>query len=125
MDRIFVSLGGLFGASGVIGGALGTHFFKARLNPEALGIYETAVLYCLLHAMMLVVSGLRLRQFPQSRALRFAGVAFAAGIVLFSGSLVLKTLWGPGWWSGLAPKGGSAFIAGWLLIALSGWLDYR
>lgn len=125
MDRLFVSLGGLFGAAGVIGGALGAHVFKARLDAEAMGVYQTAVLYCLLHAMMLVVSGLRLRQFPASRTLRFAGAAFGLGILLFSGSLLLKTLWGPGWWSSLAPKGGSAFIAGWLLIALSGWLDTR
>lgn len=123
MNKLFVSLGGLFGAAGVIGGALGAHLFKAQLSADATGVYQTAVLYGLLHAMMLVICGERLRRCPESRALRLAGIAFAAGIVLFSGSLFLKTLCGPGWWSGLAPKGGSAFIAGWLLIALSGCLD--
>ena len=39
-----------------------------------------------------------------------------AGIVLFSGSLYLLALSGPGWLGAVTPVGGLAFLAAWALF---------
>jgi uncharacterized membrane protein YgdD (TMEM256/DUF423 family) len=55
-----------------------------------------------------------MRTVPASRALRIAAALFAAGIVLFSGSLfalVLADLRALGF---VTPFGGLAFLAGWI-----------
>ncbi len=44
-----------------------------------------------------------------------------AGILLFSGSLYLLTLTGVGKLGMITPIGGTAFLAGWLCLALAGW----
>lgn len=51
-----------------------------------------------------------------SRLATFARVAFAAGIVLFSGSLVGAAL--HGWPTTLAPAGGIALMLGWGILAV-------
>ena len=46
---------------------------------------------------------------------------FAAGTVLFSGSLYLLVVTGARWLGAITPLGGLAFIAGWLLLAWAAW----
>ena len=52
-----------------------------------------------------------------SRAARWAGWLFIAGIVIFSGSLYLLVLSGQKWLGAVTPLGGLAFLAGWLCLA--------
>jgi uncharacterized membrane protein YgdD (TMEM256/DUF423 family) len=44
---------------------------------------------------------------------------FVTGVVLFSGSLYVLVMTGAKWLGAVAPLGGSAFIVGWLLLALA------
>jgi uncharacterized membrane protein YgdD (TMEM256/DUF423 family) len=103
----------LLGAAGVALGAFGAHGLRARLDAQALGVWETAVRYHLVHAVALLAIALS----PHAAALRPSGWLFAAGIALFSGSLYALALGGPRALGPLTPVGGLAFLAGWLWLA--------
>jgi uncharacterized membrane protein YgdD (TMEM256/DUF423 family) len=111
--------------AGVAFGAFGAHALKTRLGPEALSLWQTAVLYHLVHALALVGVGLAGLHWPGSRALYWSGVLMGLGIVLFSGSLYVMALSGE-WILGLVtPFGGLAFLAGWLCLAFAAWRPPR
>lgn len=99
-------------------GAFGAHALKARLAPEALDIWRTGVTYHAWHALALVAVGLLMLHAPGSGALRVAGWLFAAGIVLFGGSLYALALGAPRAFGAVTPFGGLAFIAGWVAFAI-------
>jgi uncharacterized membrane protein YgdD (TMEM256/DUF423 family) len=119
--RLFLVLGAANAALAVALGAFGAHMLKARLAPELLAVYHTGAQYHFYHALGLVLAGLALAQFPGSAALRWAGWVMLAGIVLFSGSLYGLSLGGWRALGALAPLGGTAFIAAWLLFAVGVW----
>jgi uncharacterized membrane protein YgdD (TMEM256/DUF423 family) len=108
----------LAGGSAVALGAWASH---GAVEP-AKGWLTTASTYQLVHALALLV-GVALRERLGGAARRLAGLAlaaFAAGIVLFCGSLVALGL-GHGW-GAAAPAGGLVLIAGWAALALAGLL---
>ncbi|HXZ53517.1 MAG TPA: DUF423 domain-containing protein [Burkholderiales bacterium] len=117
--RLFVVLGALLAALGVALGAYGAHALKAKLAPEALAIYQTAVQYHMWHALGLVAVGLLCNALPGSGWLRASGWLLTAGIMLFSGSLYLLAVTGTRWFGALTPLGGSALMLGWLALALA------
>jgi uncharacterized membrane protein YgdD (TMEM256/DUF423 family) len=117
--RLFIALGASFAALAVVLGAFGAHALKARLSPEALAVYHTAVQYHLWHALGLLGVGLACMQLPPSGWLKACGWLLAAGIVLFSGSLYMLALTGSRWLGAVAPFGGVAFILGWFALLLA------
>ena len=116
--RFALVLGALAMALAVALGAFGAHALKARLAPEALDIWRTGVTYHAWHALALVAVGLLMLHAPGSGALRVAGWLFAAGIVLFGGSLYALALGAPRALGAVTPFGGLAFIAGWVAFAI-------
>jgi uncharacterized membrane protein YgdD (TMEM256/DUF423 family) len=116
--RLFVVLGALFALLAVGAGAFGAHGLRARLDPAMLAVFETAARYQMYHALALVAAGASLAVRPTLLA-RLAGWFFAAGIVLFSGSLYALALGGPNALGPVTPFGGLAFMAGWACLA--GW----
>lgn len=114
----------LAGAGAVASGAFGAHALRDVLDARALGIWRTAVDYQSWHALALLATALLARDRPPS-VLRVAAVAFALGIVLFSGSLYALALGAPGAFGALTPFGGAAFIAGWLALGMHGWRMWR
>jgi len=121
MLRWFVVLAAVAGFLGVAGGAFGAHALKAHLSPERMEIWHTAVLYQLIHAVALLAVGLASGVLPGRALLAGAGIAFIAGIVLFSGSLYALALSGVRILGAITPLGGLAFLVGWLLLALAAW----
>jgi len=119
MARLFLALGASFAALGVVLGAFGAHALKARLSPEALAVYHTAVQYQIWHALGLLAVGLVGFHVPQNAWLKAAGWLLAAGIVLFSGSLYLLAAAGTRWLGPVTPVGGAALIFGWLALVLA------
>ena len=116
--RFALVLGALAMALAVALGAFGAHALKARLAPEVLDIWRTGVTYHAWHALALVAVGLLMLHAPGSGALRVAGWLFAAGIVLFGGSLYALALGAPRALGAVTPFGGLAFIAGWVAFAI-------
>lgn len=117
MERTFLILGALLAAVGVGAGAFGAHGLRARLSSELLAIFETGVRYHLIHALGLLAVAWVETRWP-SPAVGVAGWLFAAGILLFSGSLYLLALGSPRSLGMVTPVGGLAFILGWLALAL-------
>jgi len=115
--RILLVLGAVFAIAGVGMGAFGAHALKARLSPEMLGVWRTAVQYHLFHALGLIAVGLAALHLPRSILLQSSGWAMGAGILLFSGSLYALALSGPKWLGALTPLGGTAFLLAWALFA--------
>ncbi len=109
-----------FGMTAVMLGAFGAHALRAKLTPEALAVWQTAVQYQFYHALGLLLVAVLLRQ-DEGVWLRAGAVAFAAGILLFSGSLYGLALGGPRWLGPVTPLGGLAFILGWACLAISAW----
>jgi uncharacterized membrane protein YgdD (TMEM256/DUF423 family) len=99
------------GATGCALGAFGAHALRARLDPGMLEIYRTGVLYQMFHALaLLAVAALG----PRLGRPRLTASLFAAGIVIFSGSLYTLAISGVRTWGAVTPLGGLCFIAAWL-----------
>jgi uncharacterized membrane protein YgdD (TMEM256/DUF423 family) len=110
-------LGAGLAAIGVALGAFGAHGLRGLVTPERLVVFETGVRYHLVHALAILAAAGAAHAAPRSAAPRYAGALFAAGIVLFSGSLYLLVATGVTTWGAVTPFGGVAFIAGWLALA--------
>ena len=117
--KLFFSLGALLGAAAVVLGAFGAHALKARLSPEMLAVWQTAVQYHFWHVLaLLAVGGIALR-LPDNPWLHGAAVLFAVGILLFCGSLYLLAAGAPRGLGMVTPLGGLSFILGWLALAVA------
>jgi uncharacterized membrane protein YgdD (TMEM256/DUF423 family) len=104
----------VLGALAVILGAFGAHGLKdvlARNNTA--GIWEKAVFYHFIHAIMLFILAGRM---PLQAGPWFS---FLIGIVIFSGSLYLLAVTNLRWLGAITPIGGVSFIVGWLWLVIT------
>jgi uncharacterized membrane protein YgdD (TMEM256/DUF423 family) len=118
MERRFLMLGALSGFIGVAAGAFGAHALRMRLSADLLAVFETGARYQMYHALALVATAWASTRLPGALTTA-AGWCFAAGTVLFSGSLYALALTGVGALGAITPLGGVAFLAGWLCLALA------
>ncbi|MDE2154705.1 MAG: DUF423 domain-containing protein [Xanthomonadaceae bacterium] len=102
------------GASAVLLGAFGAHALRGLLDAPHRELWHTAVNYHAWHALALALAV----GAGHGRSGRLAVGAFAAGIVLFSGSLYALALGAPHWTGIVTPFGGLAFVVGWIAL---GW----
>ncbi len=95
-------------------GAFGAHGLKEILaQNNTTAIWEKAVLYHFIHAVMLfLVAGRK----PLAAG---AWWSFLAGIVVFSGSLYLLAVTNWEWLGAITPLGGLSFLAGWTWLFVS------
>ncbi|MBD2082591.1 DUF423 domain-containing protein [Leptolyngbya sp. FACHB-17] len=120
--RFFLSIGAILAAISVAGGAFASHALKGKLDDRALAVFETGARYQMYHAIALVLVALFISRTEFADPLLTAsGIAFIVGIVLFSGSLYALSLSGVKWLGAVAPLGGTAFIVGWVCLAISAW----
>jgi len=105
--------------TGVAAGAFGAHGLRAMLSPQFMSIWQTGVLYHLVHGLGLL--GLAALTTPDGPRLGVAGWLLFAGIVLFSGSLYLLALTQILWLGAITPIGGTAFLAGWAIVGYKFW----
>lgn len=116
ISRRILACAGVLGFLAIALGAFGAHALKPTLAARGMtGNWETAVLYHLVHSVALLALGLA-REQAASAAGRIA-LCWAAGVVLFSGSIYLLALGGPKWLGPVTPLGGLALLAGWGLVA--------
>ena len=124
MLRGWFLAGALLGGLGVAAGAFGAHGLKAHFeaNGQAAN-WETAVRYCLFHAVTLVAVALAagLPEFAPCRGrLNAAGWCFASGTAIFSGLLAILALTGLRILGAVVPVGGALLIAGWACLLAAG-----
>jgi uncharacterized membrane protein YgdD (TMEM256/DUF423 family) len=118
-----ISCGAVTAALGVGLGAFGAHGLKTIVPPDHLAIFETAVRYQMYHSLGMMIVGIVPQMVPSVPLRRWmlTGWLFAAGILLFSGSLYLLVLLNIPWMGAITPLGGISFIAGWLLLGWEIW----
>jgi len=94
-------------------GAFGAHGLKDILNRNGtVAIWEKAVFYHFIHAVMLFV----LAQRPTLQSGPW--FSFLVGILIFSGSLYLLALTNVRTLGAITPFGGVSFIVGWLWLVI-------
>lgn len=118
--RPLLATAAILGGLAVVLGAFGAHGLKPRLTPEQLASFETGVRYQMYHALALFACAWLLER--GAPAAGVAGVLFAAGVALFSGSIYLLATRGltgleARWLGPVTPLGGLCFIAGWIALA--------
>jgi uncharacterized membrane protein YgdD (TMEM256/DUF423 family) len=108
MNRLVTA--GLLGAVAIALGAFGAHGLKERLAliPEASDWWETATFYLLTHAV--AVGAIDGRSAWPARL-------WIVGASIFSVTLYAMALGAPRWLGAITPLGGSALIAGWVILA--------
>jgi uncharacterized membrane protein YgdD (TMEM256/DUF423 family) len=116
LDRLLYIGAAAAGFLGVALGAFAAHALKTTLTPDMLAVFETGVRYQMYHAFALFAAAWGSGRW-QTRPFSIAGGLFAAGIVIFSGSLYLLAFTGLRWPGAITPLGGLAFLAGWLCLA--------
>jgi uncharacterized membrane protein YgdD (TMEM256/DUF423 family) len=115
---IFASVSGLVS---VLLGAFGAHALRGSIDERAMQAFETGVNYQLTHTLVLLLCCFMLEQWGRQPYLAYAVYAFAAGIVLFSGSLYLISIAQLKWLGPVTPLGGVCLIVGWGLLTLAIW----
>ncbi|WP_018139188.1 MULTISPECIES: DUF423 domain-containing protein [unclassified Thioalkalivibrio] len=120
MIRALVVIGALLAAIAVVLGAFGAHALQERLSERALATWDTGVQYHFIHALALLLLAALWSHLASGWATASA-VAFVLGILLFAGSLYALALGAPRVLGAIAPLGGTAFILGWLSLAIAAW----
>jgi uncharacterized membrane protein YgdD (TMEM256/DUF423 family) len=112
LSRTVAALSGFFA---VACGAFGAHILRARFDAlGTLSIWQTGVLYHLVHAVVLLAIS---RSNP---APRLAFWLIFGGMAVFSGSLYLLALTNIRWLGAITPLGGLGMLGGWLALMLKG-----
>lgn len=117
-ERQFVFLGALSGLLCVALGAFGAHVLRDVLHGHRMEVFKTAVHWQAVHALALLATGLWCgrRSGPLGPA---AGWLFAAGTVIFCGSLYAFAATGVRAFGAVTPFGGVAWLAGWACLAVA------
>ncbi|KAI9017462.1 hypothetical protein BC832DRAFT_28551 [Gaertneriomyces semiglobifer] len=124
--QVLHALGAVSGFTGVALGAFGAHGLQKHMAGLADGAmrlqnWKTGSIYQLVHTLAILYVSQRLGKQNPARSPR-AGYLFAAGNVLFSGSIYLlcldttrkySRLLGP-----ITPIGGLCYLAGWVSLLL-------
>ena len=110
-ERVLVVVAALLGFSGVAAGAFGAHAMAA--DPRAVDLLRTGGSYALWHAFAILACLALLRG-------RTAPALFGAGACLFSFSLYALALGAPRVVALVTPVGGTALLAGWVVLAVAG-----
>src|SRR5690349_11236747 len=112
--KLAVRIAAFMGLLAVAPGAFGAHGLKESLvRNETTAIWEKAVFYHFIHAVMLFV--LAQRQ-PLSRV---PFLSFLVGILIFSGTLYLMAVTNARWLGAITPFGGASFMAGWICLLIT------
>ena len=120
MTAAATRIAAVMGLLAVVLGAFGAHSLKNLLGQNGtLTIWEKAVFYHFIHAVMLFVLAER-TVLP-----KLAWWSFFAGIVIFSGSLYLLAVTNLRWLGAITPFGGAAFIVGWCALLCCSRLEKK
>ncbi len=119
--KFFLLAGCITALLAVVIGAFGAHGLENILDNKMQAIYETGVNYQFYHSFALIITGILIYLWPDTKSFRMAGMSFLLGIIIFSGSLYLYTLTNNKVFGMVTPLGGLSFLLGWILLAISLW----
>ena len=105
--------------AGLMSIAFGAFAAHGVSDPQAQAWLKTGSSYQLAHAL---AAWAGVAALPGNRAVRWAGWAFTAGALLFSGTLYAMALGAPRWFGAITPIGGTVMMSGWAILA---WGAFR
>ena len=116
-----VIMGAIHGFIAVALGAFGAHALKTVLDDYSAGIWDTAVQYQMFHAAAILIVGILMHPaiLGEVKQLKMAKNCLNAGIIFFSGSLLVLALSGIKWLGAITPIGGVLFLTGWVLVIVA------
>jgi len=117
MTHSWIAVGALWCAVSIAAGAFGAHGLKARLDADALALWETAARYFMYAGFGLMAIGLAASR-EAVRGTGAAGVSLLIGSLIFSGTVAVLALGGPRWFGAITPIGGLLLTVGFVLF---GW----
>ena len=109
----------LLGFLAVALGAFGAHGLKSVLAPDLMQVWQTAVLYHLVHSVALLAVAIWQLHSPSVWLVR-AALMILTGTLLFSGSLYLLAVTGVRILGMITPLGGVSWLVGWLMLMVAG-----
>lgn len=112
-SKYWIIVSALSGFPAVAIGAFGAHGLKEKLSIEMFEVYETGVLYHLIHTV--VILSLALSDKIKSQ---IPTVFFLTGIILFLFSLYIYSTSGIRFFAMITPFGGLSFLIGWITIVV-------
>ncbi len=115
IEKTSLIAGSIFGVTGIILGAVGSHALKGY-PAEALKSFQIGTKYQIYHALFLLILGLLERRYP-GRLMNLSIFGTIGGTVLFSGSLYLLALANIKI-SMITPIGGMLLISAWILLSI-------
>ena len=105
----------VIGAVGILLGAFGSHGLKELLEANGyVSVWKTAVFYHLIHALLLVFL-----TFNNATFNKLSYIFCIVGLLLFSGSLYVLSIFEWKWVGVITPFGGLSFILAWLSMLRS------
>ena len=118
MTRLWLAIAGLGGVASVVAATIAAHLAG---DPRAAELLRTGALYGMVHAAALIaLMALAQGREPRRGAAMVAGWSFAAGILLFSGSLFALAASEASWLGWVTPFGGATLILGWAALLVLG-----
>jgi len=113
--KFLIIVSGILGFLAVSFGAFGAHFLKDAISLEQLGVFQTGVLYHLIHSVAVTAIAIM-----KNSKFYNTAVFFIIGIILFSFSLYVYSVTQIKIFAMITPLGGISFLAGWSLIIVEG-----
>ena len=114
-DKLILKTGVFFSGITIVIGAFGAHYLKDILG-ESMDVFKTGIWYQMFHSIALLFLALFSKIYQQNCNIVF--FLFVFGIVLFSGSLYVISIFKYSLIGVLTPIGGSLFIIAWLLLLM-------
>ncbi len=114
-QKVWISVAGFIGFSGVAIGAFGAHQLSDQISAEMFTIFKTGVLYHLIHSVVILAIA-----FYGNKKFYKSALMFVIGIIFFSFSLYLYAVSGNVTFAMITPVGGTFFLIGWALIIVEG-----
>lgn len=121
----WIVVAALSGALSIALGAFAAHGLDlaTEAGRKAREWLQTGSQYEMIHALAILAVVVLVRTtLVNGRIAVVAQCLFLAGSVLFCGALYVLAFNGPRWFGAVAPLGGTAFILGWLSLALAALL---
>ena len=112
---LFVKIGILCCALSVVIGAFGAHSLESTIA-DKMETFKTGVQYQIFHGLGLILIGILSKVLGLD--LSMCGYLMIAGIILFSGSLYLISIFKYSFMGMIAPLGGLSFIISWVILLL-------
>jgi len=110
---LVIKIGIIFCVLSVLIGAFGAHALENIIG-EKMDVFKTGVQYHMFHSISLILVGLLSKSFNIN--LQNIGYLLLTGIILFSGSLYLISIYKYSFLGIITPIGGMCFITAWCIL---------